>query len=114
MDSLQFICPKDFKNGKYIFSKYRAIDLVILIAEGIIGLLISLVLLQIALSIRSLAIAIASIFLGGLIIVLSFILVQKVSYYHNVLEWCLVWIEYLTRKKRYMWKGIFYKDEDII
>ena len=47
-----FICPKNFKSGKYIFGKYRPIDLAILILGGLGGLIVGLVLLNIAMVLR--------------------------------------------------------------
>ena len=114
MDSIHFICPKDFKSGKYFFSKYRIIDLVILIGGAITGLIISLLLFQIAIALKSIVFAITILFLGGIMIGILFILVTKISYYHNILEWMFVLFEYLTRKKAYSWKGIIYTDEDLL
>lgn len=110
---MHFICPKDFKNGKYYFSKYRTIDLFILIGGCIIGFFIGYFLIQIGLSIHSSKIAILAVIIASIIVLISTILVIKISYYHNILEWSFVAFEYLTRVKQYRWKGLYYRDEDL-
>ncbi|MGF0144916.1 hypothetical protein [Sharpea azabuensis] len=105
-----FICPKNFKSGKYIFGKYRPIDLAILILGGLGGLIVGLVLLNIAMVLRSLIFGISAALIGGLIILVSAGLVLKINYYHNVLEWILTAIQYYTRNREYRFRGIAYAD----
>ena len=105
---MEFICPKNYKAGKYIVSKYRKIDLLILGASGVFGVMVLISFSSMSSSLKSVNLGIIGLILSGIIISVGILLTMKIPYYHNVLEWILTLIKFFTKIKKYEWKGINY------
>lgn len=96
--------PRNFKNGRYIFSRYRLIDLFIMIT----GLMVSLGLSILVLSHRKINIMllILSILPGLIAFILTFNL-KQVSF--NLFELSKSSVAYLKRDKDLEWEGHYYE-----
>lgn len=104
-----FIIPTNFKNGKYIFSKYKILDLLILILGSIAGLIFILFTISLGANVMSLTIAILGLIIGLTIIGISILLTINMNYYHNFLGKLLCIIRFKTKQKIYTFKGVNYK-----
>ena len=102
---MEFVSPKNFKSGRLINSRYRKIDIVILVA----GIVISAVLI----------IGYMSILNGRnwilftvfcIPVLLSFFLTMPVNLDHNMLELIKVMLIYWKSEKNYFWEGIYKED----
>lgn len=110
MDRNEFyIIPENFKKGNYIFNRYRGIDLAILISCSAVGLLVLLSVLFLASSLKSLVVGIAGVIIGVLIISSGLLLTFNVPYYHNVLGRLLCITRFMSKPKKFKWKGVDYK-----
>lgn len=106
---MEFNVPKNFKRGRLIQNRFRKIDILILI----LGILLSVILLIVALSvfkIRQLFWIIPCV-LPGLI---SGALISPFNMYHNILEYFRLLFMYINSPKRYIWEGIYKYDPEII
>lgn len=75
---MRFYTPKDFKKGRLIFSKYRPIDLIALIATAICFLTLTLAYLLSGLEINVLIIVLLLLPIG-----VAFILLMNFGVYHK-------------------------------
>lgn len=110
--NMQFICPKNYKSGKYFMSKYRKIDVVIIVTGTIFGMILTLTMITIANGKGTFFMGIMGAVIGMLIAGTVIILTLNIPYYHNVLEWLLNVIKYCTKTRRYAWKGINYNEDE--
>ncbi len=104
-----YIIPKNFKSGKYLFNRYKPVDLIILCGCSSIGLFIIISMIFVASEMKNFIIAITSIIIGLLIISAGFLLTINIPYYHNVLGKIKCIIRFFTKTKEYKWKGVDYK-----
>lgn len=104
-----YIIPENFKKGKYLFNRYKPIDLIILCGSCVLGLFIIISMLFVASEMKNIAVGGASIALGLLIISAGFLLTINVPYYHNVLGKLKCIARFSSKQKKYKWKGVDYK-----
>lgn len=104
-----YIIPENFKNGNYIFNRYKVIDLIILCGCSSVGVFIIISVLFLASTFKNVVIGVIGVLAGLLIISLGLLLTINVSYYHNVLGKVLCIIRFMLKQKQYKWKGIDYK-----
>lgn len=107
-----YLCPKNYKNGKYILSKFRKIDLLILILSCVVAIIFFIAITQIGLATQNIKIIIFGLILAVFIALSGTLLILKVPNYHNVLEFLIIYFSYLSKNKKYKYKGINYKGED--
>lgn len=105
-----YIIPENFKKGKYIFNRYKVVDLCILCSSCILGIFIIITFVFLASELKNLIIGIVSTFIGLLIILSGILLTINVPYYHNLLGKIKCIIRFGLKRKKYIWKGINYKE----
>ena len=98
---MRFYTPKDFKKGRLIFSKYRPIDLIVLIATAICFLTLTLAYLLSGLEINVLIIVLLLLPIG-----VAFILLMNFGVYHNILTYLYLLINFKSTSHKYIWGGI--------
>ena len=107
-----FQCPKNFKKGKYLFGKYRWIDLIILFGCGCVGLFTALAIVSLASALKSFVLGVVGLCAGILIMLVGGLLTLPVNHYHNMLEWLNTIIDYYARTRRFVWLGFNWSDDD--
>ena len=107
-----FQCPKNFKRGKYLFGKYRWIDLIILFGCGCVGLFTALAIVSLASALKSFVLGVIGLCTGILIMLVGGLLTLPVNHYHNMLEWLNTIIDYFARTRRFVWIGFNWSDDD--
>ena len=104
-----FTAPKNFKRGRLIGNKYRAIDLVI--AISLIVLSISLILTYVLNGGTN--IIIIMIFLFPCLI--AALILIPLGFYHNLIQKGILWIMFRTSRRKWIWQGTYHyipKDND--
>lgn len=104
-----YIIPENFKKGNYLFNRFRGIDLAIIISCSVVGLFVILSILFLASSLKSLVMGIVGVVIGVLIISCGLLLTFNVPYYHNVLGRLLCIIRFMSKPKKFKWKGVDYR-----
>ena len=89
-----YIIPENFKKGNYLFNRFRGIDLAIIISCSVVGLLVM---------------GIVGVVIGVLIISCGLLLTFNVPYYHNVLGRLLCITRFMSKPKKFKWKGVDYR-----
>ena len=107
-----FQCPKNFKRGKYLFGKYRWIDLVILFGCGCVGLFLALAIVSLATAIDSFGVGLFGLIIGVLIMLVGGLLTLPINHYHNVLEWFNTIIDFYMRTRKFIWLGFKWSDDE--
>lgn len=107
-----FQCPKNFKRGKYLFRKYRWVDLAILFGCGCGGLFLALAIVSIAASIDSFGVGLFGLIAGVLIMLVGGLLTLPINHYHNVLEWLNTVIDFYSRTRKFIWIGFRWSDDE--
>lgn len=107
-----FQCPKNFKRGKYLFVKYRLIDLIILFGCGCVGLFTALAIVSLASALKSFVLGVIGLCAGILIMLVGGLLTLPVNHYHNMLEWLNTIIDYYARTRRFVWIGFNWSDDE--
>lgn len=97
-----YLIPANSKKSALIFGLFKPADLIILS----VGVTISFILL-LALPIEQMFYMIIALIPG----VGSAFLVFPVAYYHNVRKFISIFYEFLTTRRKYVWKGWCYLDE---
>ncbi len=100
-----FNAPKNFTKGKLIFSKYKIIDLIILILSAISS--ISLIVITLIKEFDYVSGVFITI--GLFIIVAAYTLTFPFNIYHNVYNFLKIVINKKIRKDKYIFKGVIYK-----
>ena len=109
-----YIIPENFKSGKYLFNRFKIIDLAILLTGSFIGTIIIISIILLAAEMKNFILACAGSLLGLFIIGIAFLLTFNIPYYHNVLGKIQCLIRYETKNKIYRYKGVdfkFYEEE---
>ncbi len=104
-----YIIPENFKTGKYLFNRFKIIDLAILLIGSILGTLIIISIILIAAKMKNFVLACVGSLIGLLIIGIAFFLTLNVPYYHNVLGKIECLIRFSMKTKIYKYKGVDYR-----
>lgn len=99
-----FYCPRDYKNGKYYFNKYDAIDLIIMVPSIVVGTVISILSLT-SMSNGNFILSMSGLSCGILINGVTLILFMPYRIYHNILNRVIVEIKYQIKQKDFLWYG---------
>lgn len=99
---MNFVCPKDFKNGRLIFGKYTILDLFLLIGINLfcIAMIIFLIIQEKILWF----LIFFFLFIMGITITLSF----PYQNFHNILSFIKMFIIYLKKDKKFFYGGVRY------
>ena len=103
---IKFYTAKNYKNGKYIMSRYKHNDFYIICAFIVVGVILLFVEFF---SENPSLMTMAEIMIVGLLPLALFTPVNK---YFNVLTWIQSMLAFQTRNKNYLWGGVDYEIED--
>jgi uncharacterized membrane protein len=98
---MNFYSPKNFKNGRLIFNRYRVQDILLFSLTLVFSLLSVIITLT-----QFRVLNIALIVLELLPACIGFICVQTLSVYHNFMIFAQCYFNYRRTPKRYIWEGI--------
>lgn len=105
-----YIIPENFKKGKYLFNRYRTIDICILSCCSLLGLFIIISFIFLASELKIITLGVISTTIGLLIISIGILLTANVPYYHNLLGKIICILKFTSKRKKYVWKGVDYKE----
>ena len=98
-----YLVPANAKRGTLIFNIFRPVDLIMFS----VGAGLSLLLLMITQSSSTLVVILSCLPVG-----ITGLLVVPIPNYHNVLGFLTSFINYITNRRQYFWKGWCVKDEE--
>ena len=101
-----FNAPKNFKQGRLLFNRFRPVDLAVNIGCVCFSLLSTLIYLT---KYEDISIQIVLLFIAPA--VLSLCLTIPCGVYHNILTALVNEIKFQTKNNTYIWEGI-YKDDN--
>lgn len=93
---MDYLIPANSKKGQLYFNLFKGIDLIILLAGGLLTFMSFFIIKGDGLKI---------IFIKLLPIMTALLLVIPIAYYHNVRVFIKELYTYLTSQRRYDWKG---------
>lgn len=105
-----YIIPENFKNGNYIFNRYKVIDLIILCGCSSVGVFIIISVLFLASSLRNVILGVCGVLFGLFIISMGLLFTLNVPYYHNVFGKLRCIMRFVLKTKKYKWKGVEYRN----
>ena len=104
-----YVIPENFKNGNYIFNRYKVIDLIILCGCSSVGVFLIIAILFLASTLSNIVMGVGGVLFGLLIVSIGLLFTMNVPYYHNVLGKIRCIIRFHMKQKKYKWKGVDYK-----
>ncbi|HIU14665.1 MAG TPA: hypothetical protein IAD15_11470 [Candidatus Fimiplasma intestinipullorum] len=107
-DRFYYIIPDNFKQGRYIMSRYNKLDLMILLAGCGISILLFLNLTQLGINLGQISVIVATLLICIIIIYICFLLTMNVPFYHNALGKLQRYIYFRTHPQIYISKGVDY------
>lgn len=104
---MQFIAPKNFKNGRNILSRFKIPDLIFLIITGLLSFVLAIGYVSLSKNKN-----IIIIFLFVVPPSIAYLLTMPFGIHHNVLTFLKVILRFLRSKKKYYWEGIAKNEKD--
>lgn len=103
-----YIIPENFKKGKYFLSRFKPVDLVILLGGCSLGVIICIFVVYTAAEFKTMTLAVVGVSIGIIIILMSILLTLNIPYYHNILGKMTCKIRFMLKTKTYVYKGVDY------
>ena len=104
---MQFIAPKNFKNGRNILNRFKIPDLVFLVATCSLSFIFSIMYVFLA---ENKSIIIISLFI--LPPAIAYLLTMSFGIYHNVLTFLRIIFKFVRSNKKYYWEGIIKNEKN--
>lgn len=101
-----FIAPRNFKNGRFLFNRFRTIDAIMWCIALVMTFVIFVLYMLNAKTVHLLFIFIIFLPLAGY----SFLLIPLGHIYHNMFFWIRCGLRYLSRRRAYYWEGVYKYD----
>ena len=110
---LVFNTPKNFKRGKYLLSRYRLKDLVIMVAIMLISLAAIIVYLTLFpdqdMQIHLLVVILLLLPIGGV-----YLLFMSMPVYLNLFEYITAFFFFRRKQKKFKWEGIYLDEKEVM
>ena len=108
MEERRYIAPSNFKGGRLIFGMYRISDLIVVAAGTLLTIVGCIICFNSLSGVALIVGVIIFVFIGGI----CWLLTTNYSVYHDIMGFCIEYLDYFVSNKNYVFEGIVNYDEE--